>query len=301
MKLIAGQPDLEWREYIDLVHEHLPEYDRRKLEKAVYDLHKGEDSTAVKREKFLPLEYAGKIRTEVPVIFFDGRFYRYESGVYRPWYEQEIDQRTISMFGPEVQPSHLNAVRAMLESTGFIRPEKVNPNGLLNLKNGVLNLISGEFLEHAPEIISTVQSEAAFDSKATCPLWLETTAQILPDTQMRRLLAQIFGYCLTPDNSQQKGFILTGEGANGKSVITDVLEALAGRENCSALHLSDFKERFRLAELQNRLINFTTEVEAKGLVSDARLKGVITGDPITAERKQQDPFVFRPFVKLVIS
>lgn len=301
LKLVAGQPDLQWREYVDEIHKRFPGYDRRKLEKALSDFHKGADSAAAKREKFLPLDYAEKIRTEAPVIFFDGRFYRYEHGVYRPWYDQEIDQQTIAMFGPEVQPSHLNAVRAMLESIGFIRPENVNPSGLLNLWNGVLNLASGEFLQHCPEILTTVQSEAAFDSKATCQLWLETIAQILPDVEMRHLLAQIFGYCLTPDNSQQKGFILTGEGANGKSVITDVLEALAGRENCSALHLSDFRERFRLAELQNRLINFTTEVEARGLVNDARLKGVITGDPITAERKQQDPFVFRPFVKLVIS
>lgn len=301
LKLVACQPDLVWREYVDAIHKRFPGYDRRKLETAVSDLNKGADTEALKREKFLPLDYAEKIRAEAPVIFFDGRCYRYELGVYRPWFEHEVDQRTIAMFGPEVQPSHLNAVRSMLESVCFIRPEKVNPSGFLNLKNGVLHLASGEFLDHSPEILTTVQSEAAFDKDAECPLWLQTVAQILPDPQMRHLLAQIFGYSLTPDNSQQKGFIFTGEGANGKSVITDVLEALAGRENCSALHLSDFKERFRLAELQNRLINFTTEVEAKGLVSDARLKGVITGDPITAERKQQDPFVFRPFVTLVIS
>lgn len=301
LRLVASQPELQWREYIDLLHKRCPGYDKRKLEKAVSDFHKGADPTTAKREKFLPLDYTEKIRTEAAAIFFDGRFYRYDLGAYRPWYEQEIDQQTIAMFGPEVQPSHLNAVRAMLESVCFIRPENVNPSGLLNLKNGVLNLASGQFLQHSPQILTTVQSEAAFDKDAECPLWVETVAQILPDPEMRHLLAQIFGYCLTPDNSQQKGFILTGEGANGKSAITDVLEALAGRENCSALHLSDFKERFRLAELQNKLINFTTEVEAKGLVNDARLKGVITGDPITAERKQQDPFVFRPFVKLVIS
>lgn len=37
------------------------------------------------------------------------------------------------------------------------------------------------------------------------------------------------------------------------------------------------------------------------MVDDARLKAIITGDPITAERKNQDPFVFRPFVKLILS
>jgi putative DNA primase/helicase len=160
---------------------------------------------------------------------------------------------------------------------------------------------SGEFKPHSPDHLSTVQSQTSFEPGDECSLWLQTVKEILPDPESQRLLSQIFGYCLTPDNSHQKGFIFYGDGANGKSVITDVLETLAGSENCSALHLGDFKERFRLAELQNKLINFSTEVEAKGLVDDARIKGIISGDPLTAERKNQQPFVFRPFVKLIVS
>ena len=235
------------------------------------------------------------------MICFDGKHYAYESGVYRLIYPEEIDQQTIGLIGEETQSSHLDAVRKFLGSVCFVRPETVNPRGILNLKNGLLNLESESLDDHSPDVLSTVQAETAFDPAATCPLWLQTVEEILPDPESRHLLAQVFGYCMTPDNSFQKGFILYGEGSNGKSVITDILEALVGRENCAALHLSDFKERFRLAELQNRLVNFSTEVEAKGLVNDAKLKGIITGDPITAERKNQAPFVFRPFVKLIVS
>ncbi len=145
----------------------------------------------------------------------------------------------------------------------------MNPRGVLNLKNGLLNLESGTLDPHTPEVLTTVQTETAFDPAAECPLWLQTIEEILPDPESRHLLAQIAGYCLTPDNSHQKAFILYGEGSNGKSVITDVLEALIGRENFAALHLSDLKERFRLTELQNKLVNFISEVESKGLVDDA--------------------------------
>ncbi len=301
LALISEQPELLWKAYISTVNGSFPEFDKRKLEKEVFQHRKESQEIKEASKRFLPLAYVEKIRQEAPVICFDGRYYRYENGVYSPWYAEEVDQATIDLIGPETQGNQLDSVRKFLSSLCFVRPEKVNPRGLLNLKNGILDMESGEFKPHSPDHLSTVQSQTSFETGAKCSLWLRTVKEILPDAESQRLLYQIFGYCLTPDNSHQKGFIFYGDGANGKSVITDVLEALAGSENCSALHLSDFKERFRLAELQNRLINLSTEVEAKGLVDDARIKGIITGDPLTAERKNQQPFVFRPFVKLIVS
>jgi len=301
LELIAEQPELLWKEYANALSVRFPELDKRKIEKQVSQNSKDSEDVKETGKKFRPLAYVDEIRKAAPVICFDGRYYRYENGVYSPWYSEEVDQATIELIGPETQGSHLDAIRKFLASVCFVRPEKVNPRGLLNLKNGILDVESGSFNVHSPDILSTVQSQTSFELAATCPLWLQTIKEILPDPESQRLLSQIFGYSLTPDNSHQKGFIFYGDGANGKSVITDVLEALAGSDNCSALHLSDFKERFRLAELQNRLINFSTEVEAKGLVDDARIKGIITGDPLTAERKNQQPFVFRPFVKLLVS
>lgn len=301
LKMIAEQPELTWKEYVSAINKRFPEYDRAKLGKEIAGLSKEKIEQQERSKRFLPLAYVDQIRSKAPVICFDGKHYSYESGVYRLIYPEEIDQQTIELIGEETQGSHLDAVRKFLGSVCFVRPETVNPRGILNLKNGLLNLESGSLELHNPGILSTVQAETAFDPATNCPLWLQTVEEILPDPESRNLLAQIFGYCMTPDNSFQKGFILYGEGSNGKSVITDILEALVGRENCAALHLSDFKERFRLAELQNRLVNFSTEVEARGLVNDAKLKGIITGDPITAERKNQAPFVFRPFVKLIVS
>jgi DNA primase catalytic core len=300
LSLVSTQPELTWKEYAERIKSILPGFDQRKLEKEIAQRAKSTKDEEKPREKFLPLSYVQLIQAEAPVICFDGRSYRYESGVYSPWYSEEIDQKIIQLYGPEVQTSHLHSVREFLSSVCFVRPERVNPRGVLNLKNGILDVATGTFKPHSPEVYSTVQSDTSFDVQAECPLWLKSIEEILPDADLRRLLAQIFGYCLTADSGQQKGFLFYGDGGNGKSVITDVLEALAGRENCSALHLSDFRERFRLAELQNKLINFSTEVEAKGLVNDARIKGVITGDPLTAERKNQPPFVFRPFAKLIV-
>jgi putative DNA primase/helicase len=54
-----------------------------------------------------------------------------------------------------------------------------------------------------------------------------------------------------------------------------------------------------LAELVGKLVNVSYESDVKGLVSDGLLKALISGDPITVERKNQHPFVFRNGSKLI--
>ena len=41
--------------------------------------------------------------------------------------------------------------------------------------------------------------------------------------------------------------------------------------------LSDLKERFRLAELDGKLVNIVPEIEAKELVNDAKFKSIVAG------------------------
>jgi len=301
LELIAEQPELLWKEYANRIHSRFSRLDKRKIEKEITDRRQGAEKINEARKKFLPLSYVEKLMEEAPVICFDGRAFRYEYGVYSLWPPEEIDQKTIEMIGPEVQGNQLDAVRKFLMSVAFVRSEKVNPRGILNLKNGLLDIETGIMQGHTPEVLSVVQSETAFIPEATCPLWLQTIEEIIPDPNTRTLLAQIYGYCLTPDNSFHRGFIFFGQGANGKSVVTDVLLALLGWQNCSALHLNDFKDKFRLAGLADKLVNFSTEVEARGLVADSMIKAIISGDPLTAEHKNLPAFTFRPFVKLIVS
>jgi len=257
LQLISDLPELMWKELINILSARFPALDRRKLEKEVSQYRKQSVEVQETSKRFRPLDCVDKILEKEHLISFDGRTYRYGNGVYSPWHPEQIDQVTIELVGQDCQPSHLDAVRKFLNSVTFVPGERVNPRGLLNLKNGVLDLPSLSFTEHSFEIFFTVQSETVYDRKADCPLWRKTICQILPDPQVRALLAQIFGCSLTADNSLHKAFLFYGDGENGKSLVTDVLEALAGRLNCSALHLADFKERFRLAELQNKLINFS--------------------------------------------
>ena len=103
-----------------------------------------------------------------------------EAGVLRYWYQEEIERIIIELLGEDAQPHQMDSVKRMLKSESFQRPELVNRSGLLNVKNGVLDLNSGEFLEHSPDFLSTVQSDAIFDPKARWSLWKTVLDEVLP-------------------------------------------------------------------------------------------------------------------------
>ena len=299
LEVIKDQPQLTWDEYAKKVGERIPGFQKEKVLEELGSLTKGEKESG--KKKFRPLFYSRLISNAEPVLFSNGAFYRYRGGVFRYWYQEEIERIVIEILGDDAQPHQVDSVKRMLKSENFQRPELVNRSGLLNVKNGVLNLDTGEFLEHSPDFLSTVQSNVIFDPKARWTKWKIVLDQVLPEKDKQLLLSEIFGYCLTTSIAYHVAFFLLGDGANGKSVILEVLETLVGSDNCSALTLTDLKERFRLAELDGKLVNIVSEVEAKSLVDDAKFKSLVAGDVQIGERKNQDPFKFRPFAKWVIA
>jgi putative DNA primase/helicase len=298
LALVANQPELTWEDYAKAIRERVPGYSQSSLLAEIKKIQQGTSESS--NRKFRPLPYARLIVQAQPILFSNGAFYLYEKGAYRYWYSEELDKDITELLGSDAMPHQLDAIKRMLKGETFIRPDNVNRSGLLNVKNGILNLKTGEILDHSPDFFSTVQSDVMFDPKAKWPLWKTFLDEVLPESDKQFLLSEIFGYCLITSIAHHKAFFLLGPGANGKSVVLEVLENLVGIENCSALMLSDLRERFRLAELDGKLINIVSEVEAKSLVDDAKFKSIVAGDPQVGERKNEHPFKFRPFAKWIV-
>lgn len=58
---------------------------------------------------------------------------------------------------------------------------------------------------------------------------------------------------------------------------------------------SQFDNRFQRAHLQGKLANIITEIADGSTISDAQLKGIVSGEKVTAEHKHMAPFDFNPF------
>lgn len=67
---------------------------------------------------------------------------------------------------------------------------------LFNVKNGTLDLRTGELREHRHDDMITKMAKASFDPSATCPLYDAFLEQVQPDLAVRDLIWQLDGSCL---------------------------------------------------------------------------------------------------------
>jgi P4 family phage/plasmid primase-like protien len=175
----------------------------------------------------------------------------------------------------------------------------------VSMKNGLLVLRQDgqvELIPHTPDYFTFVQLPYDYDPDAECPLW----HGFLCDVMLKRadyilLLQQWLGYLLRPDLRLQKFLLCVGEGANGKTVFSEVVQALLGRENCSQVPISRFGNPFALVGTLGKILNVTTE--GVGLieeVAETTLKSFTSGDQMTFERKYRDSVSDTPTAKVMI-
>ncbi|AFM24992.1 DNA primase family protein [Desulfomonile tiedjei] len=253
-----------------------------------------------------PLEFVARITSKGFFINHGQQFYQWDGKIYQHLYDQEVDKLIITElqkdFNTEVYLSQVSEVRKLLAIDRFVRPEKVNKPGLITLQNGVLNLETGDFTEqHSPKNYSTIMANVRFDPNAECPKWLQLLTTALPENDQRLLLQEFIGYLLCTKPVYEKCLILTGDGANGKSTILEIIEHMLGPDNCSALSLDDLSERFRLEQLQGKLVNITYDNDGRRLLSNGKFKNIVSGEPQVIERKGKDPQKVRLFVKMIVA
>ena len=136
---------------------------------------------------------------------------------------------------------------------------------------------------------------------------------IMSDQEDRvKYLKQILGYCLSGDIKARRFFIFTGEGSNGKSVLTDIMDEIMG-EYSNVVSKTIFIQGGRnedrhavrctpeLCPLSTGCrIAYCSEIGMDGKLNDELLKK-LTGDTfIDCNPKGKDPFKFKMYAKLVL-
>lgn len=177
---------------------------------------------------------------------------------------------------------------------------------LINLKNGTYEIGREKqgLREFNQNDFLTYQLNFDYDPDAQCPKWFEFLNRVLPDQSQQMVLAEYLGYIFERNDSGlnlETFVILYGSGANGKSVIYDVVRAVIGKENMSSFSLEQLtqeKGTFR-AEIGDVLLNYGSEISEK--VNPTILKKMVSGEPIDAERKFKDPIELTRYAKMIFN
>lgn len=175
------------------------------------------------------------------------------------------------------------------------------PTDKINVLNGIIDINTGRLSPHSPEFLSQIQIPIVFDPDARCDAWDDFIDQVLdPDAQ--HFPIEMFADLITPYRAQQKAFLLTGIGCNGKSVLLDAMAAGIGRENISTLSLQKLEsDKFAVSRLVGKLANINCDLPATELKGSSVFKQIVGGDTLTGERKFCDSFDFRPYSRLIFS
>jgi len=116
---------------------------------------------------------------------------------------------------------------------------------------------------------------------------------------------EVIGYTLFPRNHLHRAVLLHGStGRNGKSTLLKVLASLVGPENVANVSFSTLTNpstgRFAIERLRGKLLNSAGEQDA-GKMPTALLKQLISGDPLTADRKNKSFISFTPHALQVVA
>lgn len=240
------------------------------------------------------------------IMVVAGEVFEYTEGHWK-FVQDDVFARRLSEL-PSVEATYQTAaqvdslLRAIkLRSTAPVFPDATPMT--INVQNGVLDLNTGELGPHRPEHHHRNQLTTTYDAASECPRWLQFLDEVFsvdPDRQEKiDFLQEWFGYLLVPSTAHQKMLWLFGPGANGKSALLEVMQDMLGEENSSSMMLSEMSNEFYRYELYGKLANFAGEHPAGARLNDGFIKSTVTGDSITANRKNRSPIQFRPTVRLV--
>ena len=160
-----------------------------------------------------------------------------------------------------------------------------------------------QFVGHTPKYFSLARLPYNYDKDAQCPRWRAFLDDVMAGDEERiELLQQWAGYLLTNALKHQKFLLIAGEGGNGKTVFTTILEKMVGEENVSHIPLCCFGDRFSLHYSLGKMLNSTSESRA-GLdeLCETMLKSYTSGDRMTFERKFREPISAKPTARVMIS
>ncbi|MDP9470657.1 MAG: phage/plasmid primase, P4 family [Chloroflexota bacterium] len=175
---------------------------------------------------------------------------------------------------------------------------------LLNVRNGTLDLRSGELRAHDRGDLLTQLAPLAYDPDASCPTFLAFLERIMAGNEgLIRFLQRAIGYSLTGDTSERVLMILHGEGRNGKSTLLEVVRGILGgyavrTPTETLLAKRDSTIPNDIAKLKGARFVSASESDEGRRLDEAKIKDLTGGDTISARFMRGEWFDFLPEFKL---
>jgi len=251
-----------------------------------------------------PADLAQQILDENHIVTLGdtGEMLRYEGGVYHDGAEAVVDA-AVERLKPNATNHDCLEVRGHIKRKTYRdRSEFDSDPYVVNVRNGLLDVRTGQLDSHDPCYLSRTQLPVDWRAGARCTRFLKFLGEVLPDSSDRRMVLEEMASCLWRSGALQKAYMWVGDGANGKSTLATALTALLGERSVSHVQMQSLEaNRFASAELEHKLANIYSDISDSELYHTGKLKSLIASDPIMAEKKGKNPFDLHSTAKMIYS
>jgi len=184
------------------------------------------------------------------------------------------------------------------------RKSKSSDKLLLNMKNGTLHISNQAIAlkQYDKNDFLKYQLQFDYDKDAINQEWLNFLDDVLPEKETQLTLQQSLGSLFLRGINLSKIVLLYGSGANGKSVIFDVLNGMLGKElvsNYSLNSLTDSKGYHR-ANIKDKIINYASDIDLSK-IDIGIMKTLASGEQIECRLPYKEAFIMNDYAKFIFN
>lgn len=170
---------------------------------------------------------------------------------------------------------------------------------VLNVRNGTLDLNTGKLRPHNPDDLLTKQARAYYDPHATPHRFINFVERVLPDESERRFVQRLLGYAITGAVTEHVLPIAHGNGANGKTTLTNIVAGVLGDYAVAASRDLLVAQRHAshptgVTDLFRARFAHSGEIGEGARLDEAFVKSLTGGDEQRARRMREDFWSFQP-------
>lgn len=168
----------------------------------------------------------------------------------------------------------------------------------IQFDNVAFDVSSGELVE-CDRFFTLHQIPHEYDELADCPTWIKFINDLFEKEDIP-IIQEFLGYCLIPNTLAQTSLFITGEGGEGKSRITIMMEHILGANSVVIGNFKGLQEKFAMVSLDNQMLFIDDDLSLDALDDTSNFKKIVTAETmLEVEPKGKPKYKTKLYAKIL--
>lgn len=163
-------------------------------------------------------------------------------------------------------------------------------------KNRLMNISSLEPRAFSPDIFTKFKVPYDWNPEAHSEFFIEKLMEILGSEYQRFL--EVVGYLFVKGNPHNKLALIIGDGANGKSLLMELIAAIF-TNSYAAVPLQEFSKEFGMQPLVGKRVNILSDLPLDSIDETGQIKAITGEDSVTINRKYKEQITTKLECKII--